>query len=70
MNLYTYASPATFYNLAGRLIPWFAWGAGILTLNPSEKPSELIEACRGDDQPEAVAEDFLPEPDLSDEPFQ
>ncbi|WFL76446.1 hypothetical protein P7228_10600 [Altererythrobacter arenosus] len=45
-------------------------GAGILTLNPSDKPSELIEACRGDDQPEAVAEDFLPEPDLSDEPFQ
>ena len=32
MNLYTYASPATFYTLAGRLIPWFAWGAGILAL--------------------------------------
>lgn len=32
MNLYTYASPATFYKLAGRLIPWFAWGAGILAL--------------------------------------
>jgi heme exporter protein C len=32
MNLYTYASPANFYHLAGRLIPWFAWGAGILTL--------------------------------------
>ncbi|MDD5390725.1 MAG: heme ABC transporter permease CcmC [Gallionellaceae bacterium] len=32
MNLYTYASPANFYTLAGRLIPWFAWGAGILTL--------------------------------------
>lgn len=32
MNLYTYASPANFYHLAGRLIPWFAWGAGLLTL--------------------------------------
>jgi len=32
MNLYTYASPLTFYHLAGRMIPWFAWSAGILTL--------------------------------------
>ena len=32
MNLYTYASPANFYRLAGKLIPWFAWGAGLLTL--------------------------------------
>ncbi|MEW6676782.1 MAG: heme ABC transporter permease CcmC [Pseudomonadota bacterium] len=32
MNLYTYASPVNFYHLAGKLIPWFAWGAGILTL--------------------------------------
>ncbi len=32
MNLYAYASPATFYHLAGRLIPWFAWGAGLLTV--------------------------------------
>jgi len=32
MNLYTYASPANFYQLAGRLIPWFAWSAGILGL--------------------------------------
>jgi len=32
MNLYSYASPATFYHLAGRLIPWFAWSAGLLTL--------------------------------------
>ncbi len=32
MNLYTYASPATFYHLADRLIPWFAWGAGLLTV--------------------------------------
>jgi len=32
MNLYTYASPTNFYQLAGKLIPWFAWGAGILTV--------------------------------------
>lgn len=32
MNLYYYASPATFYHLAGRLIPWFAWGAGLLAV--------------------------------------
>jgi heme exporter protein C len=32
MNLYTYASPATFYRLAGKLIPWFAWSAGLLTV--------------------------------------
>ena len=32
MNLYTFASPAHFYTLAGRLIPWFAWGAGLFTL--------------------------------------
>jgi heme exporter protein C len=32
MNLYTYASPANFYHLAGKLIPWFAWGAGLLTV--------------------------------------
>ncbi len=32
MNLYTYASPANFYHLAGKLIPWFAWGAGMLTV--------------------------------------
>jgi len=30
MNLYHYAAPATFYHLAGRWIPWFAWGAGLL----------------------------------------
>ncbi|HEX8980434.1 MAG TPA: heme ABC transporter permease CcmC [Parasulfuritortus sp.] len=29
-SIYKYASPMTFYGLAGRLIPWFAWGAGIL----------------------------------------
>ncbi len=32
MNLYTYASPAQFYHLAGKLIPWFAWSAGLLTV--------------------------------------
>ena len=32
MNLYTYASPANFYRLAGKLIPWFAWSAGLLTI--------------------------------------
>jgi len=30
MNWYRFSSPATFYPLAGRLIPWFAWAAGIL----------------------------------------
>jgi heme exporter protein C len=29
---YKYASPATFYGLAGKLAPWFAWVAAILTL--------------------------------------
>jgi len=32
MNLYTYASPVNFYHLAGKLIPWFAWATGLLTL--------------------------------------
>ncbi len=31
MNLYTYASPVNFYHLAGRLVPWFAWSAVLLT---------------------------------------
>lgn len=31
-SLYRYAAPSTFYHLAGRLAPWFAWGAGILTI--------------------------------------
>jgi len=31
-SIYKYASPMTFYGLAGKLIPWFAWGAGILTV--------------------------------------
>ena len=30
MNLYKYASPATFYPLAGKMIPWFAIPAAIL----------------------------------------
>jgi heme exporter protein C len=30
INWYRYASPATFYALAGRLTPWFAWSAAAL----------------------------------------
>ncbi len=30
--LFKYAAPMTFYGLAGRLIPWFAWSSGLLTL--------------------------------------
>jgi len=30
MNLYKYASPAMFYPLAGKMIPWFSSGAAIL----------------------------------------
>jgi heme exporter protein C len=32
LNIYKYAAPATFYELAGTLTPWFAWSAGILTV--------------------------------------
>jgi heme exporter protein C len=32
MNLYRYSSPATFYPLAGALLPWFGWGAAILAV--------------------------------------
>jgi heme exporter protein C len=32
MNLFKYASPQTFYPLAGKLIPWFAIGAVILII--------------------------------------
>jgi len=32
LNFYNYASPATFYPLAGKLIPWFAVLAFILTI--------------------------------------
>ena len=30
MNIYKYASPATFYPLAGKMIPWFAIPATLL----------------------------------------
>src|SRR5437899_9027297 len=30
MHWYRYSSPASFYPLAGRMIPWFAWAAAIL----------------------------------------
>ncbi len=29
---YKYASPATFYDLAGRMVPWFAWAAVLFGL--------------------------------------
>ena len=32
INWFRYASPATFYPLAGRLIPWFAWAASLLAV--------------------------------------
>jgi heme exporter protein C len=32
MNLYTFASPVNFYHLSGKLIPWFTWGAVLLTV--------------------------------------
>ena len=31
-NLYFYAAPVTFYPMAGRLVPWFAWAAAILAV--------------------------------------
>jgi len=31
-NWYKYASPAAFYPLAGRLVPWFSWAAAILAV--------------------------------------
>jgi heme exporter protein C len=30
LNWFRYASPATFYPVAGRMIPWFAWIAAVL----------------------------------------
>jgi heme exporter protein C len=30
LNWFKYASPATFYPVAGKLIPWFGWAASIL----------------------------------------
>jgi len=32
VNLYAYASPAHFYRLSGRLIPWFGWSAALLAV--------------------------------------
>ena len=32
MNPYHYASPTTFYRLAGSVVPWVAWTAGILAV--------------------------------------
>jgi heme exporter protein C len=32
INWYKYASPAAFYPLAGRLVPWFGWSAALLTV--------------------------------------
>jgi len=32
INWFKYSSPATFYPLAGKLVPWFAWLTAILTL--------------------------------------
>ena len=32
MHWYRYSSPATFYPIAGRMIPWFAWAAAILAV--------------------------------------
>jgi heme exporter protein C len=32
LNLYRYAAPATFYPLAGRLIPWFGWSAALFAV--------------------------------------
>src|SRR5512140_2376099 len=30
LNWYKFASPASFYPLAGKMVPWFAWSAAIL----------------------------------------
>ena len=32
MNFYQFSSPATFYPLAGRLAPWFAWLAAVCAI--------------------------------------
>lgn len=32
INWFKYSSPTTFYPLAGKLVPWFAWLAGLLAL--------------------------------------
>ena len=31
-NWYRYSSPATFYPVAGRMIPWFGWSAAVLAV--------------------------------------
>ena len=30
INWFKYSAPSTFYGLAGKLIPWFAWSAAVL----------------------------------------
>ncbi|MBI5938337.1 MAG: cytochrome c biogenesis protein CcsA [Betaproteobacteria bacterium] len=32
INWYKFSAPASFYGLAGRLAPWFAWAAALLTV--------------------------------------
>lgn len=32
MNLYKFSSPATFYPLAGKMLPWFGWAAAFLAM--------------------------------------
>ena len=32
LNWFKYASPATFYPLAGKMIPWFGWSAALLAV--------------------------------------
>jgi heme exporter protein C len=32
LNWFKYSSPATFYPMAGRLIPWFGWSAALLAV--------------------------------------
>lgn len=30
INWFKYSAPSTFYGLAGKMVPWFAWSAAIL----------------------------------------
>jgi len=32
INIFKYAAPATFYPIAGKMIPWFMWGAALFGL--------------------------------------
>jgi heme exporter protein C len=32
MNFYRYSSPSAFYPFAGKLVPWFGWGAALLAI--------------------------------------